>query len=136
MSIPFFQNFTRRPDVERVLTTALVDEFINTPSLRIVKSGEGEATLLGSIRSYALTPISFDSSDVTQEYRLTLVVELKLVAGEKGRVLWKREGLSDYEDFKVTALNVDATKAAEREALKKMVKDMARLIKEQMVENF
>jgi hypothetical protein len=43
---------------------------------------------------------------------------------------------TDYEDFKVTALNVDATKAAEREALKKMARDMARLIKEQMVEGF
>ncbi len=136
ISIPFFQNHTKRPDVETVITTAIVDEFINTASLQVVKSGEGEATLVGSVRLYTLTAVSFDSTDVTQEYRLSVVVDLKLLRKEDESILWERKGLTDYEDFKVTALDVDATKAAEREALKKMAKDMARLIKEQMVEDF
>ncbi len=136
ISIPFFQNNTKRPDVETVLTTAIVDEFINTASLQVVKSGEGEATLIGSVTSYTLTAVSFDSTDVTQEYRLSVAVDLKLVRGSDERALWERKGLADYEDFKVTALDVDATKAAEREAFTKMAKDLARLIKEQMVEDF
>ncbi|MFQ5586199.1 MAG: LPS assembly lipoprotein LptE [Thermodesulfobacteriota bacterium] len=136
LSIPFFQNHTQRPDVETVLTTAIVDEFINTASLQVVKGGEGEATLLGEIHTYTLTPVSFDSTDVTQEYRLSIEVDLKLVRRSDEGILWERKGLTDYEDFKVTALDVDATKAAEREALEKMAKDMARLIKEQMVEDF
>ncbi len=136
ISIPFFQNHTKRPDVETVITTAIVDEFINTASLQVVKSGEGEATLVGSVRLYTLTAVSFDSTDVTQEYRLSVVVDLKLLRKEDESILWERKGLTDYEDFKVTALDVDATKAAEREALKKMAKDMARLIKEQMVDGF
>ncbi|MFQ5329958.1 MAG: LPS assembly lipoprotein LptE [Thermodesulfobacteriota bacterium] len=136
LSIPFFQNQTQRPDVETVLTTAIADEFINTVSLQVVKSGEGEATLVGTVTSYTLSAISFDSTDVTQEYRLSIAVDLKLVRRSDESILWERKGLADYEDFKVTALSVDATKAAEREALKKMVKDMARLIKEQMVEGF
>ena len=136
ISIPFFQNYTKRPDVETVITTAIVDEFINTASLQVVKSGEGEATLVGAVRSYTLTPVSFDSTDVTQEYRLSVAVDLQLVRREDESILWERKGFTDYEDFRVTALDVDATKAAEREALKKMAKDMARLIKEQMVEGF
>jgi len=136
ISIPFFQNRTKRPDVETVITSAIADEFINTANLQVVKSGDGEATLFGSVTSYALTAVSFDSTDVTQEYRLSVTVDLQLLRISDESTLWERKGLADYEDFKVTALDVDATKAAEREALKKMARDMARLIKEQMVEGF
>jgi outer membrane lipopolysaccharide assembly protein LptE/RlpB len=83
-----------------------------------------------------LTPVSFDRTDVTQEYRLSIEVEFTLLRRSDNRTLWQVSNLSDYEDFKVNTLDVDATKTAEWDALKKMAKDMARLVKEQIIEDF
>ncbi|MEE9591833.1 MAG: LPS assembly lipoprotein LptE [Thermodesulfobacteriota bacterium] len=136
VSIPFFKNLTQRPGVETVITTAIVDEFINIESIKVVGVEESEAVFIGSIRSYVLTPVSFDRTDVTQEYRLSIEVEFTLLRRSDNKTLWQVSNLSDYEDFKVNTLDVDATKTAEWDALKKMAKDMARLVKEQIVEDF
>lgn len=136
ISIPFFKNLTQRPGVETVITTAIVDEFITTKLVKVVSNEESEAVLIGSVRSYVLTPVSFDRTDVTQEYRLSIELELILLRKSDNKTLWQVSNFSDYEDFKVTTLDVDATKTAEWDALKKMAKDMARLVKEQMFEDF
>jgi outer membrane lipopolysaccharide assembly protein LptE/RlpB len=136
VSIPFFKNLTQRPGVETVITTAIVDEFITTKLVKVVSNEESEAVLIGSVRSYVLTPVSFDRTDVTQEYRLSIELELILLRKSDNKTLWQVSNFSDYEDFKVTTLDVDATKTAEWDALKKMAKDMARLVKEQMFEDF
>jgi outer membrane lipopolysaccharide assembly protein LptE/RlpB len=132
LSISFFENRTGRPDVETVVTTALVEEFMNT--VDIVPAGEGDAVMEGIIKSYELKPISFTENDVVQEYRLTIVMSIRLVSSSDGKILWKDDNVTDYEDFLVDATNVTATKDTEREALRKMARDRARLIKERMVE--
>lgn len=134
VSIPFFKNQTQRPDVESVITSAIVDEFITSGIVKV--ASDGEAALNGTIKGYTLTPISFNKNDVLQEYRLTIKLELYLVRISDNKVLWQDKNFTDYEDFKVTTSDVTATKAAEWDALKKMAKDSARLIKERMLEGF
>lgn len=134
VSIPFFKNQTQRPDVESVITSAIVDEFITSGIVKV--ASDGEAALNGVIKGYTLTPISFNKNDVLQEYRLTIQLELYLVRISDNKVLWQDKAFTDYEDFKVTTSDVTATKAAEWDALKKMAKDSARLIKERMLEDF
>lgn len=132
LSIPFFENRTGRPDVETVVTSAIVEEFKNT--VEIVPRGEAEAVMRGVINVYELEPISFTESDVVREYRLTLVFSIRLVRTTDGEVIWKDDNVRDYEDFLVDTTSPVATKDAEWEALKKMARDRARLIKERMIE--
>lgn len=133
VSIPFFKNETQRPDVESVITSAVTDEFVASGVVRVVS--DGEAVLNGTIKDYKLTPLSFNRNDLLQEYRLAIRLEISLVSKSDSRILWQDKNFTDYEDFRVTS-DVAATKSAEWEALKKMAKDSARLIKERMLEDF
>lgn len=131
MSMPIFVNDTRKPDIEGAITASFINEFVNT--VKIVD--KGDAVMKGVIKSYIISPISFAGIDVIQQYRLTLVVSLKLVKEDTGKVLWEDE-ISRYEDYTVNILDVTATNDAELAALKKIASDSARLAKERVLERF
>ncbi len=134
LAIPFFVNRTQRPDIEKVITTAFIDEFVN--NVEVVDREKAGAVLEGTIKTYTLKPVSFTESDVIQEYRLTITMDLRLVSTSTGEVLWEDGNVMDYEDFRVDTTDVNATKEAEKKALEKMAKDTARLVKERLIENF
>lgn len=135
ISIPFLKNQTQKPDVETIVTTALVDEFVKSGIVKVVEEN-ADATLIGAVTSYDLTPVSFNKNDVIQEYRLTIKIEVSLVRKSDGKVVWQDKNITDYEDFKVTTTDINATKTAELDAVKKMANDTARLIKERILEDF
>lgn len=133
LSIPFFTNLTGRPDVETVITSALVSEFMNT--VEIVPPGKGEAVMEGVIKKYRVRPVSFTQNDIVNEYRLTVVFSVRIVRTSDGELLWEDKHVKDYEDFVVNPDNVISTKDAERSALEKIARDRARLLKERILEN-
>jgi len=133
LSIPVFTNNTGKPDIEFTLSSAFVTEFVNTVN---IVDKDAQAVMQGSIKSYTLTPISFAKNDITQEYRLTVVMVIRIVREETLEVVWEDDNVSDYEDFSVNIGDVAATRDRETAALKKLSKDTARLVKERMLEGF
>lgn len=133
LSIPVFSNQTSKPDIESTISSAFVNEFVNT--VKIIDK-DAEAVMVGRIKSYTLTPISFAKNDITQEYRLTVVLSLSIVRSGGGEVVWEDDNVTDYEDFTVNIGDVAATRDLETNALKKLSKDTARLVKEKMLIGF
>jgi len=138
MAIPVFANDTRRADVESTVTNAIVNEFINM--VDITDRDKAEVVLIGRVTGYSLGPVSYTGRDVANEYRLTVVLSLRLVrrveGGKEEEVLWEDKSLSDYEDFIVDGSDVAATRDAEEDAFEELVKDVARLVRERMIEGF
>lgn len=132
VSIPVFVNNTAKPDIEGTLTGAFVSEFMNT----VAVSDPADAVIEGVIKSYSLTAVSFTKSDINQEYRLTVVLSIRMKSPKDESVFWEDAEVSDYEDFAVNTADVTATKEAEFEAFRKLSKDTARRIKERMLEMF
>ena len=132
LSIPVFANNTGKPDIESIMTTAFVEEFVTTVNV----FDDADALLAGVVKSYSLKAVSFTKDDINQEYRLTATLSLRLVRRETQEVLWSDENLSYYEDFIVNTEDVAATEEAEIEALRKLAVDTARVVKERMLENF
>lgn len=134
LAIPFFQNITRKPNVESVITLAVSDEFMS--SVEVVDLEDAEAVLIGTIDSYSLKPISFTASDVVQEYRLNVEVSFFIVRTSDDKVLWQEMKISEYEDFVVDVNDIAASTDAEWNALKIIAIDTARLIKERILEGY
>lgn len=135
VSIPVFTNTTAKPDIESILTSAFVNEFVTTVEVK----EKSDAVMQVAIKSYTLTPVSYTRSDVNQEYRLTVVLSARLYRQENdapGKLLWSDENIVDSEDYIVNSSDVSATRDRETDALKKLAKDTARLTKERMLEDF
>ena len=130
-AIPVFKNSTQKPDIESIITTAVVDEFVNI--VEVVETDVADAVLNGRVLSYELKPISYSERDVVEEYRLSVLFSFELVSQPHGRVLW-RDNISDYEDFQIDSTSVTGTKQKELDAFKKIARDTARLLKERILE--
>lgn len=131
LAIPVFKNSTQKPDIESIITTAVVDEFVNI--VEVVETDVADAVLNGRVLSYELKPISYSERDVVEEYRLSVLFSFELVSQPHGRVLW-RDNISDYEDFQIDSTSVTGTKQKELDAFKKIARDTARLLKERILE--
>lgn len=131
LSIPVFTNATGKPGIESTLTSAFTTEFATTVQI----SENADAILQGVIKSYGLQSVSYSKNDVNQEYRLTIVMSLKMIKRD-GTVLWEDDNVTDNWDFPVNSSDITVTKEAEIETLKKIARDTARLVKEKMMERF
>ncbi len=134
IAIPIFKNDTHRADVESVITTAIVDEFVNV--VDVVDPDRADAVMEGRIKRYSLDAISYTERDVVREYRLTVVLSVRIVRISDGRVIWQDDAVTDYEDFTVDTSSVTATRDAELDVLKKLARDTARLLRERVLEGF
>ncbi|MFQ5353897.1 MAG: LPS assembly lipoprotein LptE [Thermodesulfobacteriota bacterium] len=132
VTIPVFTNTTAKPNIEGIITSAFVSELLTTVDV----NKEAAAEVKGVIRSYNLQGVSYTTTDVTEEYRLTVVISLVLRDKKDGRVLWEDNNISDYEDFRVDVNDVARTEEVEIEVFKKLSKDLARKIKERLLEGF
>ena len=133
IAIPVFENTTRRADIEVEFTSAIVDEFVNI--VEVTGIGEADAIIRGAVTGYELTPVSFDIGDIVEEYRLGIVLSVRLVRSTDKSVLWEDKAIIDYEDFVVDQTSVAATKDSELAALRKMALDTARTIREHIIED-
>ncbi len=138
MAIPVFINETRRANAESTITNAIVDQFVNAVDIKSVASAA--VVLEGTVVDYSLSPVSYTGRDVANEYRLSVVLSLRLVRkgvdGQDDEVLWEDARLRDYEDFIVSSTDVSATRDAEEVVFEKLSKDIARLVRENMMEGF
>ncbi len=131
LAIPVFKNLTQKPDIESIMTTAVVDEFVNI--VKIVDKKDADAVLRGIVESYRLVPISYSQRDVVNEYRLRVVFQFELRGAKDGRLIWKAR-IPDYEDFQIDTASVTETKAKEIGSFRKMARDTARLLRERILE--
>ena len=132
VSLPVFKNETLRSGVEGVITSALIDELVNT--VDVIAKGHAEATIEGVIKSYDLNAKSFGDGDVVSEYRLTVSYSVRLVRVADGAVLWQDNDVSTYADFLVDIASVAITKDREFKALEEIALESARLVRERMAE--
>ncbi len=130
--IPVFTNVTLKPDIESSVTAAFVNEFLTTVSI----AEDAHFVMEGTIKSYDTAPISFSMSDVAQEYRLTVVMDLRIMKRATGEVVWQASGVADSEDFTVNTASPSDTREREAAALLKLARDTARLVKERMLVRF
>lgn len=131
LSVPVFENSTVKPDIEGIITEAFISELISS----VVIVNDGQAVMSGVIKEYGLTPVSFTQTDVNQEYRLTVAVSLTITRKSDNKILWMDGNIIETEDFVVNINDVNATKDAEENALRKLSADMARTIEERLLEN-
>ncbi|MCK5254419.1 MAG: LptE family protein, partial [Deltaproteobacteria bacterium] len=76
IAIPYFANKSYEAGLERILTEALVDEFVKNRMIAITSEGEADAVIRGKIESFRETVISYDKNDNAMEYRALLMLDV------------------------------------------------------------
>lgn len=135
VAVPIFVNKTQEPAVENLLTRAVVDAFVTSGRLRVVRPEQADSILEGEIVGYQLSSLSFDPRANVREYRLTVTLNLQFRDVKNNVVLWRQEGVQEKADFRVQG-QVAATISSEETALRTAAVDIGRAIVNLTVERF
>lgn len=100
--IDVFENRTSEAGLEATVTNAVVIEFTRRNRSALANSAAAASVVMkGVIRSVDLQTISTRGRDVTGERRVSMNVDVQLVA-PGGKVAWAVKNLTDNEGFPVT----------------------------------
>ncbi len=135
VAVPIFVNKTQEPAVENFLTQAVVDAFVTSGRLKVVRPDEADSILEGEIVGYRLDSLSFDSRANVREYRLTVTLNLQFRDVRRNAMLWRQEGVSEKADFRVPG-QVSATISREEAAVRGAAVDIGRTIVNMAVDRF
>ena len=114
IGIPTFRNLTSEPEIEQILTRALLREFAARTRGRVNSSdSDADLVLLGEVKDVSAVPVTFgaqNSGELTfsSAFQITVRIGAKLVRRRDSAVVWENENFifreryllnSDVRDF-------------------------------------
>lgn len=100
--VPVMENRSAETGIETLFTNDLIYEMTRSGRVEITDPQRADAILKGEIRSISSANVAHRTSRTAMERRVTVVVELKLLANN-GTLIRQVAGLSDDETYRVTA---------------------------------
>ena len=135
VAVPVFANKTQQPAIESFLTRAVVDAFVTSGRLKVVRPEDADSILEGEIVGYQLDSLSYDPRANVREYRLSVTLNLQFRDVKQNVMLWRQEGVQEKADFRVPG-QVAATITSEESALRLAAVDIGRAIVNLAVDRF
>ncbi|MDP8258536.1 MAG: LptE family protein [Candidatus Aadella gelida] len=123
-------SYSYRPGLEIDITRAVIDEFIFDGNLTVKNADKSALTLKGALKDFRQYPLSYDGGDNVEEFRIELLVDIKLVNDLTGETMWKEKGFMGQSNYTISGPNSQTESAA----LNSAVKDIAQRIVERTVE--
>jgi len=135
VAVPIFLNRTQEPGVESIITRAVVQAFATNGRLRVTRPADADAILEGEITSYGVQGIAFDETLNVQQYRLLVVLNLRMRDVRRSEVLFQQTGVTEQADFRVVG-PVSSTITREETALSQAAAEIARSIVSLAIDRF
>src|SRR4029077_9873365 len=132
IQVPAFVNRTTRVELEQRVTQAVADEFVSHGRLKLGRTpSEADATLKGSLDSFGIFPIAFNTEGRATQYQISITANIELLDHRnEDKVLWKNDQYRFTENYQVTLLSNDASEQESR-----AIQDIAVRFAESLVSN-
>ena len=91
MAIPVFENGTAEVRLEEELTNAVILKFVQDNHLKVVDEKTANSVIRGKVTQYQNTVFGFTASGTSNEYRVTMAVQVTFKDLVKNRELWSGE---------------------------------------------
>jgi len=135
--IPAFVNQTQKYKVEETLTVAVVHEFLGRSRFKVTNDEKAphEATLLGTITSATVTPLTYDSQTgraSTASVVVTVRVNLK---DNSGKTIYDRQNYTFRETYQVSR-ELSSFFEEESPAFDRLARDFARTLVADILEDW
>jgi len=119
-----------RPGMERELTTAVNDKFLQDGNLRIAKESKADLILTGELIDFRREALRYDANNNVEQYRIVMVVNIELKNRKAGTEMWSEKGFSGESTY----LTGGPLAKSETAAVHDAILDLARRIVERTVE--
>ena len=132
--IPVFTNSYSEPGIHRELTSSIINSFITDGRLKIVRKGNSDMVMTGSLLSYDRSAVAFSSSDFASDYIVKLGVEVEVIDKVNDKPYIKNKFTTKW-DYKATSDIVD-TESARLAALEEAYKELGNRLVSLLIDQF
>ena len=129
-----FANSSSEPEIHRELTSAIINSFITDGRLKIVRKGNSDMVMKGSLFYYDLRAVSFTSSDFASDYIVKLGVEVEVIDKINDKLYIKNKFPIKW-DYRATSDIVD-TESARLAALEEAYKELGNRLVSLLIDQF
>lgn len=119
-----------RPGVEVEITNAIINRFIFDGNLKVESQDRADAVVEATLTDYRRDALRYSESDDVQEYRLNIVLDVKVTDAKDHKVIWQDAHLTGDTTFFLSGPRA----VSEDEAAAKAVEDVARRVVENTIE--
>lgn len=130
--IPIENVYAYVPGLEMMSTNAIIRRFQRDGNLRVVTRDKADAILQSDLISFDQEGVRFSSLEQVSEYRLFVVVAMRLVDAKTGRVIWEEPRFSGDSEYFVSSVK----SVAREEAAQRAVNRLARNVVDRVVEDW
>ncbi|HLD49984.1 MAG TPA: LPS assembly lipoprotein LptE [bacterium] len=130
--IPIENVYAYVPGLEMMSTNAIIRRFQRDGNLRVVTRDKAEAILQSDLISFDQEGVRFSSLEQVSEYRLFVIVAMRLVDAKTGRVIWEEPNFSGDSEYFVSSVK----SVAREEAAQRAVNRLARNVVDRVVEDW
>ncbi|MBU4375932.1 MAG: hypothetical protein KKD29_00455 [Candidatus Omnitrophica bacterium] len=121
-----------RPGIENDITNAIVDRFAFDGNLKIAQKDKANLVLEGTLTNYIKEALRYDNADNVEEYRIRIVLDMKLIERPSDKVMWTEKGFAGEATYNTMGRYATSEDTARDEA----IKDLARRVVERTVEGW
>jgi outer membrane lipopolysaccharide assembly protein LptE/RlpB len=135
LAISPLENTTKEANLSAIFVSALRREFIHRREVEIVTENKADASLQGTITSIKTSSLSYDIEARAKEYRVTIILDLRLVRRDNSEILWRGDEITGSEEY-MASTDVIVEEGRKNSAIRKLADDMAEVIYIKIKERF
>jgi len=122
-----------QPGVEIKVTKEIISRYVFDGNLKIARKDDADAILTGELVDYLKDPIRFAAdNEVVEQYRLTLVINMKLLDQRNDEVIFDERGFAGDDLYFTTGPRAQS----EASALTDAIADLAKNVVDRTVEGW
>ncbi len=121
-----------RSGMELSITRAIIDRFVVDGNLRIGTKAQSDLIMDGDLIDFTKESLRFDSDENVIEYRLKVIVDLRVTDRETGELLINEKSFTGESTYRTSGQYAKSESAAIQDA----VRDLAVRVVERVVENW
>ena len=126
-----------RPMLETDITRAVTNKYLFDGNLRPTKTDAADLTLKGELVDYRKDPLRYDTNDEVEEYRINLVVNIRLWDNKEDKLVWEENNFTgDAAYYPASSTLQNVVKKSDDQAVSDALDDLARRIVERTVEEW
>ena len=135
VAIPVFENTTSEYNLEREITDAVIARFVADNHVKIVDERSADAVIRGRVTSYKNSVFGFSAAERSQEYRVTIGLDVRFKDLVKNRELWSDAEMVKTANYYVQPVPGD-TARTELDGRKQAIQKIADEILSRTVEGW
>lgn len=130
--VPLEEVYAYEPGLEIQITNAIIRRLERDGNLRVVKREDADAVLQSKLNRFEQEGLRFSSFEQVEEFRLFIVLSLRLVDGRTGEAIWEEPNFSGEAEYFVSSVR----SIARQEAAERAIDRLARNVVDRIVEDW